>query len=174
METPPLLAAVAGAPHVTNRTRLICAMQVLEAASIIGLIRRTQALTGRVGVVAGVLGIFHRDRVLAVGGYDGRMATEDIDLTWRLLMAGWQTGYEPRALVGMEVPSTLRALWAQRKRWARGQGEVLHAHLRAVSRWRQHRMWLLSVESVASLARVVSMALALSLAIAAELADTPP
>jgi biofilm PGA synthesis N-glycosyltransferase PgaC len=116
METSPLLAAVAGAPHVTNRTRLICAMQVLEAASIIGLIRRTH----------------------------------------------------------MEVPSALRALWAQRKRWARGQGEALHTHPRAVSRWRQHRMWLLSVEPVASLARVVSMALALSLAIAAELADTPP
>ncbi len=42
--------------------RLILAMQVLEAAAIIGLIRRTQSLTGRVGVVAGVLGLFHRDR----------------------------------------------------------------------------------------------------------------
>src|SRR3954452_16509698 len=55
MQTSALLAAVAGAPHVTNRGRLICAMQVLEVASIVGLIRRTQALTGRVGVVAGVL-----------------------------------------------------------------------------------------------------------------------
>src|SRR5437764_12618083 len=32
------IAAVAGAAHVTNRNRLICAMQVLEAASLIGLI----------------------------------------------------------------------------------------------------------------------------------------
>ena len=64
--------------------------------------------------------------MLAVGGYDPRMATEDIDLTWKLLLAGWETVYEPHALVGMQVPSTLRALWAQRKRWARGQGEVLH------------------------------------------------
>lgn len=130
IERSPLLAAVAGAPHVTNRARLICAMQVLEAAAIIGLIRRTQSLTGRVGTVAGVLGLFRRDRVIAVGGYDGRIATEDIDLTWRLLIAGWHSAYEPRALVGMEVPSTLSALWAQRKRWARGQGEVLRAHLR--------------------------------------------
>ena len=53
-----MVAAVAGAPHVTNRGRLIHALQVLEAASIIGLIRRTQSLTGRVGVVAGVLGLF--------------------------------------------------------------------------------------------------------------------
>jgi poly-beta-1,6-N-acetyl-D-glucosamine synthase len=44
----PLLAAIAGAPHVTNRGRFLLAMQTLEAASIIGLIRRTQSLTGRV------------------------------------------------------------------------------------------------------------------------------
>ena len=104
MSRSPLLAAVAGAPHVTNRGRLLPAMQVLEAASIIGLIRRTQSLSGRVGVVAGVLGLFHRDRVLAVGGYDPRMATEDIDLSWKLLLRGWHTAYEPRALVGMQVP----------------------------------------------------------------------
>ena len=158
IESSAVIAAVAGAPRVTNRGRFSSAMQILEAASIIGLIRRTQSLTGRVGTVAGVLGLFRRDRVLAVGGYDPRMATEDIDLTWRLLLAGWQTAYEPRALVGMQVPVTARALWAQRKRWARGQGEVLRAHLGAVAELRNHRMWLLAAESVASLAWVLLVA----------------
>jgi poly-beta-1,6-N-acetyl-D-glucosamine synthase len=162
-----LIAAVAGAPHVTNRTRLLAAMQVLEAAAIIGLIRRTQALTGRVGVVAGVLGLFRREHVLAVGGYEARMATEDIDLTWKLLLAGWQTAYEPRALVGMQVPTRLKALWAQRKRWARGQGEVMHAHLREVCRWQNRRMWLLGVESLASLAWVVLLVVSVVLAVVA-------
>ena len=165
MSRSPMVAAVAGAPHVTNRGRLILAMQVLEAAAIIGLIRRTQSLTGRVGVVAGVLGLFRRDRVLAVGGYDPRMATEDIDLTWRLVLAGWETVYEPHALVGMQVPSTLRALWAQRKRWARGQGEVLHVHFAQVIRWRNHRMWLLALESVASLVWIVALAASLVIAV---------
>ena len=165
MSRSPLVAAVAGAPHVTNRGRLLLAMQVLEAASIIGLIRRTQSLTGRVGVVAGVLGLFRRDRVLAVGGYDPRMATEDIDLSWKLLMAGWETVYEPHALVGMQVPSTLGALWAQRKRWAQGQGEVLHAHLGEVLRWRNHRMWLLAFESVVSLLWVLALAVSLVIAV---------
>jgi len=167
MSSSPLVAAVAGSPHVTNRGRLILAMQVLEAAAVIGLIRRTQSLTGRVGVVAGVLGLFRRDRVLAVGGYEPRMATEDIELTWKLLLAGWHTAYEPRALVGMEVPSTLRALWAQRKRWARGQGEVLHVHLGEVSRWRNHQMWLLSLESLASLVWVMALVAALVLSVLA-------
>jgi poly-beta-1,6-N-acetyl-D-glucosamine synthase len=162
--TSPLIAAVAGAPHVTNRSGLLATMQILEAASIIGLIRRTQSLTGRVGTVAGVLGLFHRDRVLAVQGYDPRMATEDIDLTWKLLLAGWQTAYEPRALVGMQVPVTLGALWAQRKRWARGQGEVLHAHLISVARWRNHRLWLVAAESLASLLWVVVLVAGLIIA----------
>jgi biofilm PGA synthesis N-glycosyltransferase PgaC len=165
IESSPVLAAVAAGPHVTNRDGVICAMQVLEAAAIIGLIRRTQSLTGRVGVVAGVLGLFRRDRVMAVGGYDGRMATEDIDLTWRLLLAGWQTAYEPHALVGMQVPSSLRALWAQRKRWARGQGEVLRLHMREVFRWRNHRMWLLGLESLASLIWVFCLLCALVLTV---------
>jgi biofilm PGA synthesis N-glycosyltransferase PgaC len=54
----------------------------------------------RVGTAAGVLRLFRRERVLAVGGYESRMATEDIDLTWKPLLAGWQTAYEPHALVG--------------------------------------------------------------------------
>ena len=82
------IGAVAGAPHVTNRGTLLAAMQVLEAASIIGLIRRTQSLSGSVGTVAGVLGLVRREAVLQAGGYDGRMATEDIELTWRMLLAG--------------------------------------------------------------------------------------
>ena len=162
-----LIAAVAGAPHVTNRTGLLPALQSLEASSIIGLIRRTHALPGRVGVVAGVLGIFRRDAVLAVGGYDGRMATEDIDLSWRLLLAGWHTQFEPNALVGMEVPTTLRALWAQRKRWAQGQGEVLHEHFGSALAWRNRSMWPLALESVASLLWVCGLALALVLAVLA-------
>jgi poly-beta-1,6-N-acetyl-D-glucosamine synthase len=165
------IGAVAGAPHVTNRRNLLEAMQLLEAASIIGLIRRTQATAGKVGTVAGVLGLFRRQAVLDVGGYDGRIATEDIDLSWRLLMAGWHTSYEPHALVGMEVPATLHALWLQRCRWSRGQGEVLHRHLREVVRWRNRFMWGLAAEAVASLSWVILLALSL-VAGAVALADT--
>ena len=153
------VGAVAGAPHVTNRRSVLAWAQIIELASIIGLIRRTQAVSGRVGVVAGVIGIFRRDAVLAVGGYRPEMATEDIDLTWRLLLAGWHTSYEPDALVGMEVPGTLPTLWVQRRRWARGLGEVLHVHGREVLRWRHRGLWLLLLEGIASLAWVVVLAL---------------
>jgi poly-beta-1,6-N-acetyl-D-glucosamine synthase len=165
MSTSERIVAVAGAPKVTNRSSFLSTMQVIEAASIIGLIRRTQSLTGRVGTVAGVLALFRRERILAVGGFDGRMATEDIELTWRLTLAGWETAYEPHALVGMQVPVTLKALWAQRTRWARGQGEVLRMHFGDVLRPRNHRLWLLAAESLGSLLWVILLAVGLTLAV---------
>ena len=64
----------------------------------------------------------------------------------------------------MQVPRTLRALWAQRKRWARGQGEVMHVHLRDVARWRNRRMWLLALESLASLIWIVALVASLVIA----------
>jgi len=168
------IAAVAGAPHVTNRTGFLPALQSLEAASIIGLIRRTHGVIGRVSVVAGVLGIFRRDAVLGVGGYDGRMATEDIDLSWRLMLAGWHTGFEPNALVGMEVPTTMRSLWAQRKRWARGQGEVIHEHLGEILEWKNRGMWFSTAGALISLVWIIALALSVVLALLASVVEGEP
>ncbi|MFH8487714.1 glycosyltransferase [Streptomyces longisporoflavus] len=156
----PRYAAIAGSPRVTNRGSVITTMQMLETASLIGLMRRTHALAGRVGTVAGVLGLFRRDAVLAVGGYDAQMATEDIELTWRLLEAGHLTGFEPDALVGMEVPQTVRGIWAQRTRWARGQGEVLRAHGRRVFRLRHRALWPIALEALLSYVWVLTMLIA--------------
>lgn len=166
------IGAVAGAPHVTNRHNLLTSMQTIEAASTIGLIRRTEALSGRVGTVAGVLGLFRRQAVVEAGGYNGSMSTEDIDLSWRLLLAGWSTTFEPTALVGMQVPSNLSALWAQRKRWARGQGEVLRVNGRAVMRWRNRRLWPLVLESTSSLFWVIAAFAAIVLALVERFSPT--
>ena len=117
------------------------------------------------GTVAGVLALFKRDAVLGVGGYRGQMATEDIDLTWRLLLAGWSTTFEPEALIGMQVPSKLSSLWAQRCRWARGQGEVLHENLGAVRHWAGRGMWPIALESIVSLVWVFAWALAILIAL---------
>ena len=150
IESSPRIGAVAGDPRVTNRGTVLAGLQTLEFSSVIGLIRRTQAVTGTVGTVAGVIGMYRRGAVLAVGALDSRMATEDIELTYRLLLAGWETAYEPRALIGMQVPTSLRVLWKQRRRWARGQGEVIRSHAGELLRWRNRRLWPVAGEAVLS------------------------
>lgn len=175
LEESPRVAAVAGDARVTNRRSLLGGLQTLEFSAVIGLIRRTQALTASVGVVAGIIGLFRRDALVAVGGFDRRMATEDIELTYRLLLARWETTYEPRGLVGMRVPTSLRALWRQRRRWARGQGEVLHVHARALAKPRNHHLWPVFAEPLASLAWIALFAVVIVVTIIrVAVGDVPP
>ena len=48
------------------------------------------------------------------------MLTEDIDITWKLQRNGWDVRFEPKALVWILMPETIKGLWKQRLRWAMG------------------------------------------------------
>jgi biofilm PGA synthesis N-glycosyltransferase PgaC len=79
------------------------------------------------------------------------MATEDIDMTWKLQRAAYDVRYEPRAIVWMKVPATLRGLVKQRWRWALGLAQVLRRHARVAVTWRSRRLWPVFYESVLSI-----------------------
>ena len=119
------VAAVTGNPRVHNRDTYLAQLQMVEFTSIISLLRRAQRIWGRILTMSGVVGAFRTAALIDVGPYSPEMATEDIDMTWRLQRALYDVRYEPRALVWMKVPRNLGALFIQRKRWARGLAQVL-------------------------------------------------
>jgi biofilm PGA synthesis N-glycosyltransferase PgaC len=103
-------------------------LQVVEYASIIGLLKRANSAWGGLFTVSGAACCF-RTRVLRdAGGFVSPSITEDIELSWRLQKAGHRLAYVPRALVGVEVPHSIRDLWRQRIRWSQGLLEVLRLH----------------------------------------------
>jgi biofilm PGA synthesis N-glycosyltransferase PgaC len=53
---------------------------------------------------------------------------EDLELTWRVHRAGYQVKFAPQAFVLAEVPSTIKGLWKQRVRWARGLLKTVYLH----------------------------------------------
>ncbi len=146
----PHVGAVAGNPRVRNRTNLLARLQAVEFTSVIGLLRRAQRIWGRVMCVSGVCGMFRKQALIDAGMYSPGMATEDIDLTWKLQLRGWDVRYEGRALVWMVVPETIPVWWQQRRRWAKGLGQVLRRHASMFTR-REHRaMYPIFIESVLS------------------------
>ncbi|WP_433338695.1 glycosyltransferase [Spirillospora sp. CA-294931] len=73
---------------------------------------------------------FWRTDLLASTRMHGTMLTEDIDSTLRALTAGARIAVD-RELISRELaPTTLRALWNQRTRWAQGWLQVSLRHLR--------------------------------------------
>lgn len=53
---------------------------------------------------------------------------EDLELTWRIHKAGYRVHFASRGLVLAEVPSTVKGLWKQRVRWARGLLQTARIH----------------------------------------------
>lgn len=144
------VGAVTGNPRVRNRTTLLAKIQVGEYSSIIGMIKRTQRLIGKVLTVSGVIVAFNRNAILDVGLWDIDMITDDINITWKLERNFWDIRYEPNALCWILVPETLRGLWRQRVRWAQGGGEVIRRHRDIWLDYRQRRLWPVFLEYVLS------------------------
>lgn len=147
----PRVAAVTGNPRVANRSTLVAELQTLEFTSIVSLLRRAQVVWGRILTVSGVVSAFRVSALRDVGLFDPSMATEDIDVSWRLQRKFYDIRYEPRALVDMTVPRSLPALWRQRRRWALGLVEVLRRHRAVIRTWKNRRHWPVYVEAVLSI-----------------------
>lgn len=153
------VAAVTGNPRIRTRSTLLGRLQVGEFSSIVGLIKRTQRVYGQLFTVSGVCTAFRRDALDQVNYWSLDMITEDIDITWKLQLAHWRVFYEPRALCWILMPETLRGLWKQRLRWARGGAEVFLKNSRVLWRMEHRRLWPLLADFCLATGWAFSMAL---------------
>ncbi|WP_319795964.1 glycosyltransferase family 2 protein, partial [Streptococcus pneumoniae] len=124
-ENNPKLAAVTGNPRIRNKKSLLGKIQTVEYASIIGCIKRSQSIAGKINTISGVFTLFRKSAIKKVGKWDTDMITEDIAISWKFHINNFKIKYEPRALCWMLVPETIGGLWKQRIRWAQGGQEVL-------------------------------------------------
>ena len=137
----PRVGAVTGNPRIRNRSTLLGKLQVGEFTAIIGLIKRAQRTYGRLFTVSGVLSAFRKTALYQAGYWSEDMLTEDIDISWKIQLKHWDVRFEPRALVWILMPETLRGLWKQRLRWAKGGTQALMRNAWVLSTWRHRRMW---------------------------------
>jgi len=154
----PRVGAITGNPRVRNRTTLLGRLQVGEFTSIIGLIKRAQRTYGRLFTVSGVIAAFRKTALHQVGYWSDDMLTEDIDISWKMQLRHWDVRFEPRALVWILMPETLKGLWKQRLRWAKGGSQVLLRNAGIVFHWRSRRMWPVYTEYFLSVAWAYLMA----------------
>jgi cellulose synthase/poly-beta-1,6-N-acetylglucosamine synthase-like glycosyltransferase len=127
------VAAVAGNIKVRNRVNLITKCQALEYLTGIQVIRRAFDRFGSITVVPGALGAFKKACVSGTGAYGKETIVEDFDQTIKLLKAGLITQGSVKAVAYTEAPTTLSDFAKQRKRWYRGNIQVLKRHSDALT-----------------------------------------
>lgn len=89
-------------------------------------------------IISGAFGLFRRDALRAIGGYQVDSIGEDMELVVRLRRAGLERRgasrvvFVPEPVAWTEAPESLRVLGRQRDRWQRGLVDVLWRHRRLV------------------------------------------
>lgn len=68
----------------------------------------------------GTCGMFRRKAIETSGGWQHDTLTEDMDLSYRMQIAGWKTEYVPAIEVPGELPEDINAFKNQQFRWAKG------------------------------------------------------
>lgn len=147
MEAHKDLGALTGAIHVMPAPasasaflRLLGQCEFLEYFTAYHVGRIHQSLLGNLYTLSGAFSVFRREVLLRTHLYDQTTVAEDTDMTFHLYQhfAGWKIGVETSAIAYVHPIESLRALYAQRVRWQRGQLEVSarYRHLMSRSVWR--------------------------------------
>jgi poly-beta-1,6 N-acetyl-D-glucosamine synthase len=122
------VAAVAGNIKVRNRMNLLTWTQALEYVAGIEIIRRAFDFFGSITIVPGALGAFRKTALEDVGAYHKDTLVEDFDATVKVLKSGFVISGSTRATAYTEAPQTIHDFYKQRKRWYRGNLQVLTRH----------------------------------------------
>jgi len=87
--------------------------------------RRAQNVLGAMACLAGGAQLHSRANLEAIGGrIDTTTLAEDTYTTFLTQLDGRHVVFEPAAVVLAEEPDSVRALWKQRVRWARGNVQI--------------------------------------------------
>jgi cellulose synthase/poly-beta-1,6-N-acetylglucosamine synthase-like glycosyltransferase len=68
----------------------------------------------------GTAGIWRRDAIVDGGGWQHDTLTEDLDLSYRTQLRGWQFVFLPNHVAPAELPVEMNAFKSQQHRWAKG------------------------------------------------------
>lgn len=123
---PAVMAAVANV-KIGSPNSFLAMVQYLEFA-LSFYFKKADSLLNAIYIIGGAGGAFRREVFDAVGPYNEKHITEDIDLSVRIQRAGMKIVYADQAVIYTEGASDLGGLMKQRLRWKRGRIDTFREH----------------------------------------------
>ncbi len=110
--------------HINREYSLLTRVQamMLDGHFIIEHIARNRS--GRFFNFNGTAGMWRKSTIEAAGGWHHDTVAEDMDLSIRAQMRGWDFVYVPDAHVPAELPCEMTSFKTQQYRWAKGHAQI--------------------------------------------------
>lgn len=106
--------------HINPGYSFLCRMQalLLDGHFVIEHVARSR--NGCFFNFNGTAGVFRRKCIVDAGGWQHDTLTEDMDLSYRAQLKGWEFAYLPELTCPAELPVDMNAFLTQQHRWAKG------------------------------------------------------
>lgn len=136
---------------VETPAALLLNIQILEYLRAFLLGRIAWSRLGMLLIISGAFGLFRREAVIEVGGYDPTSVGEDAELILRLYKhrlrekLPCRIAFFPDPICWTEAPSNWKSLISQRDRWQRGLIQMLFRHRRMIFNPRYGRIGLVAI-----------------------------
>lgn len=154
--------------HLNEEDLLLTQLSALLLDGHFVLEHTARNRTGRFFNFNGTAGIWRRQAILDAGGWEHDTLTEDLDLSYRAQLAGWQFSFLGDLVVPAELPADMRAFKLQQHRWAKG---TLQAARKLTGRLlRSEQPWAVKLEALLHLYNNLAYPLVLVLALLMPLA----
>ncbi len=110
--------------HINAEYSLLtkCQSMMLDGHFVIEHIARNRS--GRFFNFNGTAGMWRKSTIFDAGGWQHDTVTEDMDLSFRAQLKGWQFIYVPTALAPAELPCEMNSFKTQQFRWAKGSAQT--------------------------------------------------
>ena len=106
--------------HLNRRENVLTRCQSLGIDGHFLIEQEARAGAGLFMNFNGTAGIWRRRAIEEVGGWSSQTLTEDMDLSYRVQLAGWKPYYLKDVVVPAEIPATMTGAKSQQFRWAKG------------------------------------------------------
>lgn len=126
-------------------------IQVLEYLRSFLLGRSGWSGFGGLLIISGAFGLYRRDALIDIGGFDTDSLAEDADATIALHRRAIERGddyrivFVPDSVCWTEVPSSRADLARQRRRWSHGLFQVMSKHRRVIGNPRYGRVGIVAM-----------------------------
>lgn len=106
--------------HLNRDESLLTRVQAIFLDAHFAVESAARHLSRRFFNFNGTAGVWRRGAIEDAGGWSAATLTEDLDLSYRAQLAGWEFVFLPDLEVPAELPSALSGFQAQQHRWAKG------------------------------------------------------
>ena len=106
--------------HINRDSSLLTRIQALFLDAHFILEHGARNMSGRFFNFNGTAGVWRRSAIVSSGGWHDDTLAEDLDLSYRAQLMGWQFIFMPDVVAPAELPTDMNAFKSQQRRWTQG------------------------------------------------------